>query len=701
MHTCAAVLRRNSRLLEIIIVIAIIASGIALRIEDLGQWRKYEQRAFFDSQPLHTTFDAWFYLSLAQDLVDGTYAKIDERRGVPECPRRPSPPPLISVLAAATVKATGYSMSWVGALLPAVLGPLLAIPLYLLGRLYGGPITGLFAALISLFYPFYIHRSNLGRFDTDCMIITFTAAATYLFFLFGTSTTWKRYCCFAGGLLTYGLFLWWWDQAPSAVTAICALPLLVALVVYYRPTLREGIIFYGLLAGAGAVYVALKGTDVPVRMAQALWLKFLYISKDASGEFPNIGDTISEQSRPSFELILAYTTKNILGFIFAAAGLLALFWFHFRKALFLISLISLSVASFFANRFLLFLIPVLALGSGFALHMLWEQLRRFKPLGSIVCPVVAILLIWPLYSSNKEFIQWPKESGAIVAGMDVARKQTPPDAVVWAWWDHGYALTYYARRATVNDGSIHSGERTVYTAIPFATDSFRMAANFMQFYVIRGMSGMQQIYRAAGDKSRGLELAKNILAAGPEDGRLLIRKAGLAPSANLKTEDDWLRFLFPAEKRPVYLFLDRLLTKIVGWWFYFGDWNIASQSGTKPIFRPYYSVRNQGNRLVGSDGLNIDLDKGLLVMGKRAAMLSGTAVRKARRLQKQEYPQKGYRFEWFEQARFGALMDERVAETVFNKLFVRHIYPKKYFAPVQLSSPIFQLWEVHGDSFTE
>ncbi len=115
--------------------------------------------------------------------------------------------------------------------------------------------------------------------------------------------------------------------------------------------------------------------------------------------------------------------------------------------------------------------------------------------------------------------------------MDAALHKTPKDAVIWAWWDNGYALTYFARRATINDGSIHSGERTYFNALPLAFTDFRLSANFMQFYVARGMHGINEFHKATGkDKNTAMELIKKILAAGPADARAIIDELKLKKS---------------------------------------------------------------------------------------------------------------------------------------------------------------------------
>jgi len=686
--------------LEIALVVLLIAAGAAVRMQDLGQWRQQETMAFFDGQPLHTTFDAWFYLSLAQDLVDGTYAPVNEKRGIPDSPPRPLPPPLISVIAAAIAKITPFSVSWIGAVLPAILGPLLAVPLYLLGRYYGGPVMGFSAVLLALLYPNYIYRSNIGRFDTDCMNVFWALSACYVFLHFGINSTRKRYLYFCAGMVIYALFLWWWDQAPAAVTAVTFLPFIIALAFFYRPGKKEAAVFIGLLCVGMIGFLAVKGVDAPVKMSHALWAKMQYMAKKSGGEFPNIGISISEQNIPSFQQILSYTTINAFAFFLALAGLCLLFWKHFKHALFLASLIFLSFLSFrFANRFLIFLIPVIALGTGYMFSFLWQLRKQFSPVYALL-PVLLLLLTWPLYASNMQYTQWPKETGHTAEGMDAARKKTPPDAVIWSWWDHGHALTYLARRATITDGALHGGELTVYAALPLATDSFRLSANFMHFFAVRGIKGIRQFYRAVdNDRSRGLGLIQQILGAGPQQGLHIIQKENIKPVGEWSTPETWLGFFFPKNKRPVYLFLDHLFTRIAYWWYWFGTWDIEKKEGKRAIYRPFYQIEEKNGRLVGTNGLDLDIQKGIVHLGSQAIPLSRMAVRKSKSFDTQRFEHEStYRFELLERARFGILMDDAAAESVFNKLYLRHIFPEKYFRMVSSRRPVYQLWEVRGDS---
>lgn len=692
---------------EILAVLFLIAAGFFFRAEDLTDWKKHESQTFFAGQPLHTTFDAYFYLSLAQDLIDGTYHAIDEKRGVPDSPPRPSPPPLISVLAAQITKITHAGLSWVGAILPALLGGMLALPLYLLMRYYSGGLAGFTAALLALMYPFYIYRSGVGRFDTDCMNSTFILMSAYLFLRFALRTDWKRYAYFTLAILNYALFLWWWDQTPAVVTALTFLPCAVALVFYYRPKKKEALFFFCAVAAALLLVLTVKGFGVFNQMLKAIAAQFFYIAKDANTQFPNIGITISEQKRPELADIIKYTTVSVPAFAVACAGLALLVYRRFKDALFLVSIFLLSALAFtYANRFILFLAPLLGIGSGYLLGEAWKLRTKFFPL-CIICPVLFLYLAWPLYHESATNAQYPKLTAFTAAGMDAARHKTPENAVIWAWWDNGYALTYFSRRATINDGSIHSGDRTAYSALPLACTDFRLAANFMHFYVIRGIPGIRQFSsHVRMSKNKALDFMKSIFAAGPDEGRILLSKAywngTLIPFPNTqeKTGFGWLPFLFPPEKRPVFFFLDSLLARVTYWWYWFGTWNSDTRQGTHPDYQVFSGLQMQGATIAGN-GLRIDTRTGEVLIQGKSIQLAKLSIRTEENLTEKKYTTNNtYSFDYNAPGRYGALMDRQMPDTVFHKLFVRNGFNRHYFRPVELRGMTYQLWEAIPDTYT-
>ncbi len=692
-------LKTRTLLLEIITLCLVIAVGMLVRVEDYQDWKSNPARAFYKGEPLLTTFDGYYYLSLAKDLIDGTYTPVDTLRAVPDYPKRPEPPPLISVLAATAAKITHLSLNWIGTFMPPILGILLALPVYALGRFYGGPSMGLTAALMSLLSFYYIYRSNVGWFDTDCMNVTWATCAVFCFLKFGVEQTRRRYFYLAGGFVVLGLFLWWWDQTPQVTITITLLPLVVALLFFYRPPRREGLILAGIAASALFLLLAWKGFDLPVKVIKGVVSQYQYISKEASSDFPNIGVTISEQARPSFKEIVQKTTDSLPVFLFGVAGLLFLFYRKPRESLFLsVPLILGCLSFFFAKRFIIFLAPVLALGTGFLISELWHWKKKFSWL-AIVAPLLVLVLAYPAYSKGMKKTFWPKEPPHLIAGMVEAGQKTPEDAVIWAWWDHGYNMIYWARRGTINDGSVHMPERSVYNAIPYTTHNLRLSANFMQFYVARGMSGINMFYKALGKgKAKGLAMIKKVMALGPEKSRFLIAQAGLKPTEQYKTPEDWLRFFFPSDARPVYLFVDWRLTLTSYWWFWLGSWNIEKHEGIHPVYKAYYGLKKKNDLTYANRMISVDFKKGVAQKGRRQVMLKKGLINYGRKLKRFSFEhKKGYDFEILAPAGFGALEDSAIAESVFNKLFIRHINARPYFSPVSLRTPSYQIWKVTGD----
>jgi dolichyl-diphosphooligosaccharide--protein glycosyltransferase len=131
----------------------------------------------------------------------------------------------------------------------------------------------------------------------------------------------------------------------------------------------------------------------------------------------------------------------------------------------------------------------------------------------------------------------------------------------------------------------------------------------MPFYVKRGVSGMQSVYKAAGDQAVGYKLVLDVLANGPVKGREILQAANLSNG----TVDDWLAFFYPLNPRPVYLYLDWRLTQTSYWWFWFGSWDVTRQVGWHPYYKAYLFADVKERHLV-SKGLDVDLSSGEIWM---------------------------------------------------------------------------------------
>lgn len=685
-------LERMRRWVLWLAICAILMAALSIRLDDLRAWTDQPHRAFHNGQPILTNFDGYFYLSLARDLLENEYDPIDALRGVPELQKRPMPPPLISLITAAIAKISSISIDWIAALLPAFLGLLLAVPLYLFSRLFGGGVMVTVALGVGLSARYYVYRSNIGWFDTDCLNATFALMIIYLFLRFGMVSTYRRYAYLAGGFCIFLLFLLWWDQTRTAVMLITLCPLAVVVALFYRPKGRERWLALATVAAIVMGLLIWNGPQVFRLPVEKTLVALGYITKTQIGQFPNTAQSVMEQTRPELQSLARISTGNLATFIVGLAGLTWLLINQKRRAVPLMVVLGLGCLAFlFARRFTIFLNPVLAIGLGYAAQQLWDLRSKWPPL-KYLAPAGALLVCLLSAKDSWNRVYWPKEIPPIVEGMQLLNQTTAGNALVWAWWDHGYPLRYWSRRATINDGSLHNGPRTVSNAIPLSSSNPRQAANFIQFYVVRGVQGLQTVIDRSETPAAGIRLMQHVFEAGPEQAESLLGSSGLVPV------DEWRRFFFPPQERDIYLFLDLRLARTAYWWHWFGTWDMASQKGIHGQFQLFRNCRLGNQRLEGKE-LSIDLASGVLVLQKRRLPLARFYHNDGRHVRRIDYPRsKGLFFAFHEASRVGALMDRTFSETVFNQLYMYENPDLRYFSLHAQRFPYYQIWQVTSDT---
>lgn len=66
-------------------------------------------------------------------------------------------------------------------------------------------------------------------------------------------------------------------------------------------------------------------------------------------------------------------------------------------------------------------------------------------------------------------------------GLRMVRNATPEDAILWHWWDWGYAAHHFSRRKTIADGAAHGGPSLYLPAAVYATDDPRFARQIIKY----------------------------------------------------------------------------------------------------------------------------------------------------------------------------------------------------------------------------
>lgn len=201
--------------------------------------------------------------------------------------------------------------------------------------------------------------------------------------------------------------------------------------------------------------------------------------------YPSVAQSIIEVQDLSFAALFPYFHPWMEA---AVLGLLGFLLVLFRRpgALFLLPLAALGLLSTrLGGRMVMFGAPVVAVGLTLPLYWLLQRLVRADLRGAgaglLTSAVLIGLLVVPFVDMIQAMSQGPMINRRHADALTRARTMTPEDAVLWLWWDWGYAAHYFARRATIADGAQHAGPSLYLPAAVFATDNARFARQLIRY----------------------------------------------------------------------------------------------------------------------------------------------------------------------------------------------------------------------------
>ena len=156
--------------------------GAILIAWGLGAWLRLDWVGHAEKQPayqwqehyLPTTHDSYLFASIIHQAGNTNVVPV----GLKTHPG-PFPHGAITLLGTALVRHGGIHVADVITYLPVFMAGLLAIPMVLLGRLYGSTLAGCCSACLAVVAFSYFNRTNAGYFDTDMFSVTVPALILY------------------------------------------------------------------------------------------------------------------------------------------------------------------------------------------------------------------------------------------------------------------------------------------------------------------------------------------------------------------------------------------------------------------------------------------------------------------------------------------------------------------------------------------
>ena len=240
----------------------------------------------------------------------------------------------------------------------------------------------------------------------------------------------------------------------------------------------------------------------------------------------------------------------------AMAGLAGFCLVMLRRpgAVFLLPLAALGLVSTkLGGRMVMFGAPIIAIGLTLPLfwllrHFLPETRRRWA--GLLCGTLILGILVAPFAHLIPAMSQGPMINRRHAEALTRAATITPPDAMLWLWWDWGYAAHHFARRNTIADGALHGGPSLYLPAAVLATDNPRFARQLMRHTALCG--------NEPGEVFDGL---------GNEEAQALMER--------LRSDDTPL----VESDGKLYLIVSFEMLRLGFWISNFGNWNFATGRG--------------------------------------------------------------------------------------------------------------------------
>jgi len=642
--------------------------GLYIRYKPIKFWYEHKSAYFVNEKPIFTGYDAFYYARLAEEYKKGTFKAggVDPLRFYPDKVHYPSIIPLISWLFAKLSQIFNKSIEELSLWVIPILAVLPVIPIFLFFWKLDLPLAGFGGALVLSTSYFYLVRTSIGRIDTDSLIVFFQFAIPLTILLAPQSK--KRIIWLLIGGVLANLFYWWYLHS----SLILVLYLFALMYIYLED--REQLLKKFLLLTLFFNPVVLASGFLEI--TEKVHTYIVNFGKPLETGFPNVQVSIAELQKYSLDRLAASSIGNKYLFIAGLLGILLFLISKWRVSILLIPTFLIGFLTFFgANRFLIFLAPFIGIGLGYALDILWKNLRRFvndRLYTSYTLLGFLLLLLGALYSNNASFnfIPRPVLPPAIAQAFIKLKNITPKNAVIWTWWDYGYAIQYYAGRATYHDGGSQFSPKTYFVALSFTTADFDKMKNIINSVSICGAECIEELIKS-GKK--------------PEDIKLLFENGKLTGG----------KF----SQRPVYvLFTGDLINKFY-WISYFGTWDFEKKRGThltvsmlgcKPISR--FKLACTGN-------VNIDFRKGFVIFNAQKKEIPLMAYVLRTKNDKRTYVIPGrseglilenvYTFVPKNSLYF--LINKQTYNAIFNRLFILREYPQN-FSLVDEKFPFYVLY---------
>ncbi len=668
-----------------------------------AQWAAGMDSFSFAGQTMINSNDGYFYAEGARDLIKGSH-EIGDRSGVTEP---------VAIATMLLCKVLPFSFESIILYMPAFFGSLIVIPIILIARIFGQSTMGFFAAVFAATTYSYYNRTMVGYYDSDmfALIMPPFVAAFLIGYFKEKKALWQALLLFSLALskILYPQSFSWmvatvafaflytlvFDRKDKnlyltialSLVAISDLHLALKILfavsaIYFQPKLTENNKFLLAVSALSIAIFAYLGGLAPVISALKAYVFKESFAVTTTLKYYDVVQTVREAGKMDLNLFASRISGSLPIFIIALFGYV---FFIKKEKLFALTLpiFGLGLFAYFGGlRFTVYAVPFAALG---LFYLIFWGLRKLNEQAKIaVAALVFLIASIPNFYHIYDYKIPTVFSNTIAKQLTEFGKIAGREDYVFAWWDYGYPIRYYADVKNHSDGGKHDGSTNFIESFILCSTDQRAAANMMR----ESVEGYEELIK------KGMEQNKSTL-------EYLLSKKGIDP----KNYQDYLtslksdNFKTATKTRDIYLFLPFEMFEIFPTVKLFSNVDLISgQQASEPYFGIFTDfvenddTVNLGSAVFDKKTKTIELGQNKLQLKTISASYydkNGSLVTKTEKLNETA------EFHLIALPSYHAyiLADDEMFNSLFVQLFIFENYDKNLFEKVS-STPEAKIFKL-------
>jgi undecaprenyl-diphosphooligosaccharide--protein glycosyltransferase len=647
------------------------------------------------------TNDGYYFAAAAKSVLEGTNG------ANPQIPGALVNYPVMVYLTAYASKFLSIPLDTIILYMPAVVSSLVVVPIILIGRLFGLPLMGFFAALIGSVAWSYYNRTMVGYYDSDMFAVLMQMFVLYSMlslimrhrlsdaFMAFTFIAIYPYFYPQGISLIYGMYFLYIAYAFFFLRKYEPVYFGIAAIAIALTTLP----LWGKIILLGFAWWLFKSTFLTLKyrvVASVAFLGLFLIEANVFGlifekisgylnrgteehglHFYQVIQTVREAGQIPFSTMANRISGSTPGVIAAMIGYV-LMVMRKKEMIIALPLIGIGVFSLWGGlRFTVYAVPIAALSVVFLFYMVASYINISK-LRYVVVAVLTAAMLYPNIMHIEGYRVPTVFTQNEVASLNQLSKRGSDKDYVLTWWDYGYPIWYYGNKNTLIDGSKHHHDNFIISEM-LTTDSQLEAARLARIAV--------ETYVASGYKTVADTLFKN---KQPDQ---------LDPNAYLEN----LRYgdvTLPKATRDVYLFLPLRMLDIFPTVAVFSNLDLnTGQKYRQPFFFATSQFQDSAQALNLGRGIILDKRTGTVQLGQQRVPLKSfdTVTLKpdgSMDVKSSLLSMNGaLTLVFMPNYRKFLLLDDKMLNSTYVQMFVYGKYDPALFEPVELT-PMVKIYKV-------